>query len=527
MIKTGEKMELREQEHNYELVEIEDGFEIIPIESHRPSVKAHLLPSGFWGIEHEKSHLEEHTSIFSPSTRARNDINLYIPGDTTSHIYKSLYPLFSFSTLLNEMVSLLYETWTKTDGHVEIHKKNDSFSKEVSKSEIVCRWAIKTTVKTLAKKASVLAKEKHAILNPDIVTLHRLLYSEAGGAGWWDNIYSILQEPDENKYLIKDLINFKSARCFFLNGLKGFGVDPFGDKESTFYNRNYWKTFDWKKELGDVNNCFVRKTISNYPKGVPYYMISTLYRMKNYGMVLREPITTRIRMMVYYYISHIEGAYAVTLSNIIKKSTDEEIKKAVRMCADDHHIKPDLRKIGNINTLLHYIFDYVVATDNISNSNIIKIYKKSKKYHDDLNREENRYMLEQLSKKEEYLEKETKLPAIELPNDKNVRFLRTVADIYKEGSEMGHCVASYADYAVSGLSHLFHIEYEGEYATAEVDMRGNVIQVRGPQNISNSAVIYGDKILKKWGRKLKKEVTANIEHVDFVPQELEYDGIPF
>lgn len=520
-------MELREQEHNYELVEIEDGFEIIPIENHRPSVKAHLLPSGFWTIEHANSHLEEYTSIFSPSTRNRNDINLYIPGHSAPHIYKSLYPLFSFSTLLSEMVSILYETWTKMHEHVEIHNKSDSFSRKAFKSKTICRWAIKTTIKTLAKKASIMAKEKHAILNPDIVTLHGLLYSEAGGAGWWNNIYSILQEPDENKYLIKDLINFKSARCFFLNDINDLEVDPFEDKESEFYNRNYWKTFDWKKELGDINNCFVRKTISNYPKGVPYYMVSTLYRMKQYDISLLEPITTRIRMIAYYYISQVEKKHAITFSNIIKKSTDEEIKKAVRMYANDHHIKPDLRKISNINALLHYIFDYIIATDNISNSNIIKIYKKSKKYHDDLNREENRYMLEELSKRPKYLEKETKLPPIELPNDKNVRFLRTVADIYKEGSEMGHCVASYADYAVSGLSHLFHIEYEGECATGEVDMRGNVIQVRGPQNMSNSAVIYGDNVLKKWGRKLKKEVTANMAHVDFVPQELQYDGIPF
>ena len=67
-------MELREQEHNYELVETEDGFEIIPIEKYREPVRARLLQNGFWTIE--SSYINENSIqwIFSDYNKQKNVI---------------------------------------------------------------------------------------------------------------------------------------------------------------------------------------------------------------------------------------------------------------------------------------------------------------------------------------------------------------------------------------------------------------------------------------------------------------------
>ena len=46
---------------------------------------------------------------------------------------------------------------------------------------------------------------------------------------------------------------------------------------------------------------------------------------------------------------------------------------------------------------------------------------------------------------------------------------------------MQHCIGSYADAAVMGDSYLFHIEYEGESASAEV-LNSGVVRLSLPRN---------------------------------------------
>lgn len=535
MIKTGEKMELREQEHNYEVVETDDGFEIIPIEKHRESVKARLLENGFWDIESSQINYKDiNQRIFSEDNRRRNSIERYTPN---SFISNHIYPLFSFSPLLHQMVSILYITWDKMDDVVKAKEKyektlqrrlkgsqkqrQESLEKlgnSMAKSQIIHKWAIKTTIKTLSKKASIIAKEKHNILNPEIVKLHRLLYSEAGGSGYWGNIYDILKDRESNKYLIKDLIHFKSARCLLLT--EDCVGKNFPDISSTD-----WKNFDWKSEIADMGNPYVRKTVSNFPSGLPYYKIGVLRRLNtNY---LEEPITSRIRMLAY---DTMVSSHAYDYKNyyrVIKNSTDDEIKKAVRMYLIDNGEKCDLRRTVSVKWAMHYMFDYCQKSEKVANINMIGLYKRAKKYHQELDEEQRMRDIEWEVKNEEFLKKEVALPPFELPEDSHLSFLKTVKDIHDEGNKMHHCVSSYAEYALKGRSFLFHIDYNGEFATAEVDEIGRVVQVRGPRNTENSATKYGEKILSEWGKQFRK-ISKMI--VDFSSPVYDYafdEDIPF
>jgi hypothetical protein len=122
----------------------------------------------------------------------------------------------------------------------------------------------------------------------------------------------------------------------------------------------------------------------------------------------------------------------------------------------------------------------------------------------------------------------TAVPPIELPSNKNIRFLATVQDVVDEGKEMGHCVGGYWDRAVKGKEYLFHIEYKGEQATASVSSASGYVQCLGPNNYVNSASIYGEKLLKSWARSLPN-IGVNVTHkiADFIALPLAAEEIPF
>lgn len=93
-------------------------------------------------------------------------------------------------------------------------------------------------------------------------------------------------------------------------------------------------------------------------------------------------------------------------------------------------------------------------------------------------------------------------PPVSLPSFKGITFLGTIGAILKEGAEMQHCVAMHAPAALAGDSYFFHIDHDGERATAEVGSDGVVREVRGPSNVDNAAVVQGQLVLRCWGARL-------------------------
>jgi len=97
----------------------------------------------------------------------------------------------------------------------------------------------------------------------------------------------------------------------------------------------------------------------------------------------------------------------------------------------------------------------------------------------------------------------TKPPPIAVPDIPGVRFLSNVGDIQAEGEQMHHCITLYAERAVAGHSYLFHVDYEGNCASVEVDLRGQVRQSCGPRNKPTRASEHGARILRRWGGEFK------------------------
>ena len=92
----------------------------------------------------------------------------------------------------------------------------------------------------------------------------------------------------------------------------------------------------------------------------------------------------------------------------------------------------------------------------------------------------------------------TRRPPIPLPDVPGIRFLESVGDVINEGDRMDHCIGSYARRAVQGGCFLFHVDYEGQCASVEVDPAGHIRQSRGPGNCKNEATKYAAAVLSKW-----------------------------
>lgn len=101
-----------------------------------------------------------------------------------------------------------------------------------------------------------------------------------------------------------------------------------------------------------------------------------------------------------------------------------------------------------------------------------------------------------------------------LPEDKGIRFLASVQDVYNEHRVMKHCIDTYSKDAVLGNCYLFHIDYKGEMATAEVSASGVVKQIRGPHNNMNDACTYAGEVLKEWVIDWKRAIREKAKEKD-------------
>lgn len=498
---------MRKQAHHYEVRELKEGFKITPSESNRPPVVFKMNRQGFW-FEIKKRETWE------------LDFNSF-----------GYIPLYSYYPLLDTAVNKLYETWhpAKTSN---IHKKEVAITKYCKRS----------TGKCLNKLIHAIWERKRDTLDPRIIELHKKLFSVSKGTGNWDRVNYILKHKREFRYLIDDLLKYPAARMAILHG--------YGMEEHALLH-------DWKTAFAYDAKVYtsLNKTLMNFPNGVVFYDALGLGELK-----LPEPVTTRIRAYAYAMIGRSSAAFRYKsreiLANIILKSSDEDIKKAIRYM---WHYFPntytgDFRKVKGIEHAFTLIFDYPASM--IGDWDIMGLCKRSEVYQHDLELQERmreqeyeqrrqKWQEEQKEQQEKW-EKEqalikhskTALPPIPLPKEDYIGFLDTYGMVVQEGTLMGHCIASYAESAVRGHCYLFHVNYEGEQASVEVSPQGFVSQSYGPKDSINKASEHGRMVLGKWAKKLIANsgkpvirINENAENLVVYNQELEmqlnYAAIPF
>jgi hypothetical protein len=499
---------MRKQEHHYEVYELKDGFKIVPSEEDRPPVVFKMNKRGFWYNVDKQRKLQY--------------------GD-----YQYI-PLYAYYPLLDGAIEKIYETWNP-------EKKTNNPVREM----VVTTYCKRTTGKTLNKKVHEIWKRKRDSLDPVIVQLHKKLFSISKGTGNWDRIDRVLRRKKALKYLIDDMLKYPAARTAILHA---YGVNE------------YDLIHDWKTAYAKDGKLYtsLNKTLMNFPNGVVYYNALSLKFIK-----LPEPVSTRIRMYAYAMVGR---SYSVRTHNsedkimhILLKSSDEDIKEAIRYM---WHYFPntytgDFRKVKGIEHALTLIFDYPASL--MGDWDIIGLCKRSEVYQHDLELQERIRQQEYEAQRLEWQERsrqerekwereqraiklsKTALPPIPLPEEEYIGFLDDYRMVVQEGVSMHHCIASYAESAVKGNCYLFHVNYDGEQASVEVNPSGFVNQSYGPKDTINKASEYGRKVLGSWARKLTTTNKKPILRIEDNPEvlntcdealeeslrQLDWAGMPF
>jgi len=478
---------MRKQAHHYEVYELKDGFKIVPSEENRPPVTFKMNKRGFW----------------------------YLIDKTRKEIYGNYHyvPLYSYYPLLDGAIDKIYESW-------EPEKRSDNITKDF----IITNYCKRTTGKTLNKKVHEIWKKKRDTLDPKIVELHKKLFSVSKGTGNWDRVDTIIKRKKTYKYLIDDMIKYPAARIAILHS---YGINEYALLQ------------DWKIAYSENGELYtsLNKTLMNFPNGVVYYNALSLG-----GLRLPEPVTTRLRAYAYAMIARSTASYRQNsrekLIHVVLKSSDEDIKEAIRYMWNyfPNTYTGDFRKVKGIEHAFSLIFDY--PANMIGDWDIMGLCKRSELYQhnqelqDQIRQQEweaQRLVMQEKNREErEKWEKEqalirsskTALPPIPLPEQDYIGFLDTYNMVVQEGSLMSHCIASYAESAVKGHCYLFHVNYEGEQASVEVNPNGFVNQSYGPRDTINKASEHGRKVLGNWAKKLANKNRKPILRIEDNPEVL-------
>jgi hypothetical protein len=95
----------------------------------------------------------------------------------------------------------------------------------------------------------------------------------------------------------------------------------------------------------------------------------------------------------------------------------------------------------------------------------------------------------------------TKRPPWPLPTAEGVVFLESVSAIHDEGERMSSCVGTHASRALLGTSFIFHIEHQGDRATAELDADGAFRELAGFANARDTpACLYARAVFERHRR---------------------------
>jgi hypothetical protein len=390
------------------------------------------------------------------------------------------------------------------------------------------KWAINNTKKRISK---FVAQERLRLCqkaDPVVYGVQKAVFAAAGKVGQEvlrDNFYT-----ENDKYYLSDITKYRAAALTTFPEVGLYKIYNNGSWTSDAYV-DYNETHkvvneDWKKlyAFGGETYTSLNKTLTKFPGGIPLSILANLRKVK-----LERPIYSRRELLFLLFcvqnpswpgttdaqIMYANGRHtlSINIAHILQHASTNEINRVRKLLEVHLHQKINLRKSFEMINITQYIMD--AAPYLTHNGNIVGLTEKAIEWH--RNAEWGRYS-------QGYSPTQTTaLPAIPLPNKNGVRFLATVEDIVNESVRMHHCVATYISQAVKGKCHLFSIEKDGNFATAEIGPVGTLRQIKGPYNeSSNKAITYGRQVFSKWCKDLSAATEKDNRY--FIHQE---PDVPF
>lgn len=235
------------------------------------------------------------------------------------------------------------------------------------------------------------------------------------------------------------------------------------------------------------------RTLMNLPPGIPPKLLCQLRCVR-----LERPIRSRVKLLALLVCL----AHRIQLlapghgSPMLQRSTQAEIRRALKHIGDatQRSLREDSE--DDLVFALKYLADYPEPHF----GRLGGLADKAIRWHRDAPLREAEQTIAALGGPEQA----TELPPIPLPDDPGITFLDTVGALLHEGRRMSHCIASRARAAVAGECFLFHIEYGGEQASAEVGRNGELRDCVGPWNGYNIAADWAHQKLSAWAAALPR-----------------------
>ena len=408
------------------------------------------------------------------------------------------YELFDFYIAIEYVARAIFK-W-------EDKQTWDLSKKQRGKIDGTKAWMLKRVGGSISK---ALSKAMRSIIEKyvpaDIVFLHKQIIS-AFGIKEYNHIlrrHAINTEfLKTHEFLVKDIKNGYKAALIWLT------IEQYGFKDSFSYS-NRPESKDWMKfylPKDEKPYQALTKTFLKCKK-IPLKLLNAVGRYFKLPKVFEDSLELKIWTKYALKSSHVSFEYDQHVNpkpnlrnlNCINTLNRPQILRARKLLETHLREKLDFRKRIDIDRFVSFLYDYPTQ----ENCEIVTLMERSIQWHI-AERQKN---LERARKEAELnIAKVVAKPPIPLP--KGPIFLDNANAILIEGNAMGHCVGSYVREAVIGNCYLFHIDWKGHKATAEVSREGRLVQIHGPYNRDkdNKAVVYGKNILTKWAKELREFV---------------------
>lgn len=420
-----------------------------------------------------------------PTTITRRGHAFSLEGERASQRFS----LVDYYRLIDQTAEHLMSSWTPPDEETDEHIDRGPSELCVGAWHKVewgglRKWALSRTASSINKLVFDRWKRLRDEADPTALAVQKRVFTAAFGYGKPDLVIS--PEFYKHRYIVRDVLAYRAAAV--AAGITGReAVDDEGIAFALEWMAKWKAIFSPTGETYPILN----RTLMNLPPGVPARVLLELN-----SFMLPRPIKSRLELLTVI-LAHKSGQRNIRAFSF---ATKDQIAEAMRRVSVHLHEDLSPRRWRDVRKAIWFMGDY----PDPHHGNLVGLAERSIRWHRDHLDELAERVVEEFGNA-----KEVAKPPIPLPTIDGVRFLSTVGDIVQEGADMKHCIAKYAEKAVSGHSYLFHVEHQGERGSVEVDWYGHVVQACGPKNEDNAATEWGRAVLGKWGRGLKKAVPAS------------------
>jgi hypothetical protein len=297
----------------------------------------------------------------------------------------------------------------------------------------------------------------------------------------------------ERRYLVADVLKFRAA---------AIAVGCVRDLCNDFQARSYAdvaldRLESWPALFSPDGSAYgsLRRTLMNLPYEVPAPLVRAL-RFVHLPRPVTDPLelTTICAALTEKRMRWHHPDVWPDRIKILLHAKAAEIEDAIARVAEHTGRSLDCRSHTGVVALIRYLDFPDSHAGRLSG-----LVEKAIRWHGDIARRGLAELLVEVNLPPvlKRIDTPTVPPKFPIPEDSRIRFLATVGSILEEGRNMGHCVATFAATAVRGLAHFFHVEFDGQKATVELNPRGEVVEAAGPRNSDNAAAHWGSRMLEE------------------------------